>query len=56
MMGDKFVIFTILRDPGADSGGEGKSKVLASDWCQETCVFLAPIRSHNGGDRLELVW
>ena len=30
--------------------------VLASDWCQKTCVFLAPIRSQNGGDRLELVW
>ena len=29
--------------------------VLASDWCQKTCVFLAPIRSQNGGDRLELV-
>ena len=22
----------------------------------KTCVFLAPIRSQNGGDRLELVW
>ena len=30
--------------------------VPASDWCQKTCVFLAPIRSQNGGDRLELVW
>ena len=30
--------------------------VLASDWCQKTCVFLAPIRRQNGGDRLELVW
>ena len=30
--------------------------VLASDWCQKTCVFLASIRSQNGGDRLELVW
>ena len=30
--------------------------VLASDWCQKTCGFLAPIRSQNGGDRLELVW
>ena len=29
---------------------------LGSDWCQKTCVFLAPIRSQNGGDRLELVW
>ena len=25
--------------------------VLASDCCQKTCVFLAPIRSQNGGDR-----
>ena len=25
-MGDKFVLSTILGDPGADSGGEGKSK------------------------------
>ena len=25
--------------------------ILASDWCQKTCVFLAPIRSQNGGDR-----
>ena len=24
--------------------------------CQKTCVFLAPIWSQNGGDRLELVW
>ena len=30
--------------------------VLASDWSQKTCVFLAPIRSQNGGNRLELVW
>ena len=29
--------------------------VLASDWCQKTCFFLAPIRGQNGGDRLELV-
>ena len=29
---------------------------LAPDWCQKTYVFLAPIRSQNGGDRLELVW
>ena len=29
----------------SDSGAELK-----------TCVFLAPIRSQNGGDRLELVW
>ena len=33
-----------------------KLSVLASDWCQKICVFLAPIRSQNGGDRLELVW
>ena len=26
MVGDKFVISTILGDPGADTGGEGKSK------------------------------
>ena len=30
--------------------------VLASDWCQKTCVFLAPIKSQNGSDRLEMVW
>ena len=30
--------------------------VLASDWWQKTCVFLALIRSQNGGDCLELVW
>ena len=30
--------------------------VLASDWCHKTCVFLAPIRRQNGGNRLELVW
>ena len=23
---------------------------------KKTCVFLAPIRSQNGGDRLELIW
>ena len=23
---------------------------------KKTCVFLTPIRSQNGGDRLELVW
>ena len=34
----------ILGDPGADSRGEKHKS------------FLAPIRSHNGGDRLELVW
>ena len=67
----------ILGDPGADSGGEGKSKrvekcgtnkskerreassvaaVLPSDWAEKHNSFLAPIRSQNGGDRLELVW
>ena len=80
----------ILGDPGADSGGEGKSKraekyetkkskerreepnvlsdnvlsdqfqtvasVLSSDWAEKHKRFLAPIRSQNGGDRLELVW
>ena len=30
--------------------------VLASDWWQKNTNFLAPIRSQNGGDRLELVW
>ena len=29
--------------------------VLASDWCQKNTSVLAPIRSQNGGDRLELV-
>ena len=28
--------------------------VLASDWCQKTFMFFCPIRSQNGGDRLEL--
>ena len=31
------------------------NRVLASDWCQKTFVFFCPIRSQNGGDRLELV-
>ena len=30
--------------------------VLASDWCQKTFVFFCPIRSQNGGDRLDQVW
>ena len=30
--------------------------VLASDRCQKNTSFLAPIRSQNGGDHLELVW
>ena len=30
--------------------------VLASNWCQKNTSFLAPIRSQNGGDHLELVW
>ena len=29
--------------------------VLASDWCQKNTSFLAPIRSQNCSDRLELV-
>ena len=29
---------------------------LASDWAEKHKSFLAPIRSQNGGDRLELVW
>ena len=80
---------SILRDPGADSGCEGKSKRAEKYvtkkkskerrveplgtmsyqtgskrsppswlliWCQKTFVFFCPIRSQNGGDRLELVW
>ena len=56
----------ILGDPGADSGGEGKSKGAEkyrarrkvkngekSPWGQ---CFLVPIRSQNSGDHLELVW
>ena len=30
--------------------------ILASDWAEKHNSFLAPIRSQNGGDRLELVW
>ena len=30
--------------------------VLASDWCHKNQSFLAPMRSQNGGNRLELVW
>ena len=63
---------SILGDPGADSGGEGKSKqaenmakkkkvknLEKSPWGQ--CFTRpvpngAPIRSQNGGDPLELVW
>ena len=30
--------------------------VLPSDWAEKLKNFLAPIRSQNGGDRLELVW
>ena len=29
--------------------------VLTSDWAEKHKSFLAPIRSQNGGDRLELV-
>ena len=32
------------------------SAVLTSDWAEKHKSFLAPMRSHNGGDRLELVW
>ena len=39
----------ILGDPGADSGCGGKSKRAGKK-------ILAPIRSQDGGDRLELVW
>ena len=30
--------------------------VLPSDWAEKHKRFLAPIRSQNGGNRLELVW
>ena len=30
--------------------------ILASDWAEKHKIFLAPIRSQNGGDRLEVVW
>ena len=48
----------ILGDPGADSGDEGKSKRVEKCGAKKSKekVFLAPIRSQNGGDRLELVW
>ena len=45
---------TILGDPGADSGGEGKSKRTGKR-AEKHKSFLAPIRSQNGGERLELV-
>ena len=73
--------FPILGDPGADSGGDGKSKragkygtkkskerreepdqfqtvvaVLPSDWAEKHKSFLAPIRSQNDRDSLDLVW
>ena len=80
--------FSILGDPGAGNGGEGKSKragkygtkkkkrtarrvpgdndlpdqfqtvaaVLPSDWAEKHKSFLAPIRSQNDRDSLELVW
>ena len=75
---------TILGDPGADSGGEGKSKraekygtkkskerreqplgtmsyqTSSKRWPPFWLLIGArktqPIRSQNGGDRLELVW
>ena len=48
----------------AEKYGKKKSKerreepldVLPSDWAEKHKSFLAPIRSQNGGDRLELVW
>ena len=53
----------ILGDPGADSGGEGKSKRAekhgtkkSKERGKSSNSSLAPIRSQNGGDRLELVW
>ena len=53
----------ILGDPGADSGGEGKSKRAEKYGTKKSkerreeppFFFLAPIRSRNGGDRLELI-
>ena len=30
--------------------------ILASDWAEKHKSYLAPIRSQDGGDRLELVW
>ena len=66
----------IVGDPGADKGGEGKSKRAGKygtkkskerrerapgnnvlpDQFQTVAAVLAPIRSKNGGDSLELVW
>ena len=57
----------ILGDPGADKGSQGKSKRAGKYGTKKSnerreeplgqCLtrgFLAPIRSQNGGDRLEL--
>ena len=62
----KYGNWCILGDPGADSRGEGKSKRAENNGTKKskerreeplgTMCFLAPIRSQNGGDRLELVW
>ena len=53
----------ILGDPGADSGDEEKSKRAEKYMArrkvkkgEKSPCFLAPIRSQNGSDRLELVW
>ena len=56
----------ITFSPGADSGGERKSKRAGKygtkkskerrDWAEKHKSFLAPIRSQNDGDSLELVW
>ena len=81
-----FVVTFILGDPGADSGGEGKSKQAEKYSTKKSkerredplgtmsyqtsskrsplfCLLIgqknnqkSPIRSQNGGDRLELVW
>ena len=63
-------VSVILGDPGADSGGEGKSKRAGKYGTKKSKErreeplgdnvlhksFLAPIKSQNGDDRLELVW
>ena len=35
---------------------QASSKRSPPFWLLIGCVFLAPIKSQNGGDRLELVW
>ena len=50
---------TARRDPGDNvlpDQFQTVAAVLASDWCQKNTSFLVPIRSQNGGERLELVW